>query len=156
MYHLTPKFKNLSYLLDVLSLPFFIGIYIYLSLPGCVLLYFILYGIIRSVRNFRALEEEAICISDKTIEYRRLGSAFEVYWNDIEKISRNLYFYIQDCLIIDKADIRITESSMFGYPFHYNLFDFQKVFIPLSCFSENWRESELGQQIKQYAPHLFN
>jgi hypothetical protein len=29
------------------------------------------------------------------------------------------------------------------------------VFIPLSPFDKNWRDSELGQQIKQYAPHLF-
>ena len=31
----------------------------------------------------------------------------------------------------------------------------KRVFIPLSCFADNWSESELGQQIKQYAPHLF-
>jgi hypothetical protein len=28
-------------------------------------------------------------------------------------------------------------------------------FIPLSQFADNWRTSELGGQIKQHAPHLF-
>jgi hypothetical protein len=30
-----------------------------------------------------------------------------------------------------------------------------KNFIPVSLFDDNWRTSDLGQQIKQYAPHLF-
>jgi hypothetical protein len=29
-------------------------------------------------------------------------------------------------------------------------------FIPLSLFADNWRTSELGGQIKKYAPHLWN
>jgi hypothetical protein len=28
-------------------------------------------------------------------------------------------------------------------------------FIPLSIFAEDWRDSELGGQIKKYAPHLW-
>jgi len=28
-------------------------------------------------------------------------------------------------------------------------------FIPLSLFADNWRDSELGGQIKKYAPHLL-
>lgn len=32
----------------------------------------------------------------------------------------------------------------------------QELFIPISIFADNWSESELGQQIKRYAPQLFN
>lgn len=155
MYRLTPKFKKLSRFVNLTAFIIITGLYMYFFKSGCFILYFLMFGIFSISRNFRALEEETIYISDKTIEYRQLGSSFEVQWGKIEKISQRWHLYKQDCLIIDNSNIRIKDMSFWGSSFTYNLFDWQEIFIPLTCFSENWRDSELGQKIKQYAPHLF-
>jgi hypothetical protein len=57
--------------------------------------------------------------------------------------------------VVDKSFTRITEYRVFGFPFPHRFFDLQLYLIPLSCFDQNWRESKLGQQIEQHAPHLF-
>jgi len=155
MYRLTSQFKNLSHFIYIASFIIVIGLYMYFLTPSGFILYLLIFGIFSIARNFRALEEEIIYISANTIEYRRLGSTFEVRWENIKEISQGWYLYKQDCFVIDKSLIRIKEMSFWGYPILYKLFDFQNVIIPLSCFDTNWRDSGLGQQIKQYAPHLF-
>lgn len=37
----------------------------------------------------------------------------------------------------------------------FGLLSLRLNYIPIHNFGKNWRDSELGQQIKQYAPHLF-
>jgi hypothetical protein len=155
MHHLTTNFKQLSMFASVASFIISVGLYMHFFASNCLFFYLVAFGIFGIFRHSRALNEEVICISDKTVEYRRWGSSFEARWEDIEKISKNWYLYRQDCLIIDKANIRILEMSFLGYGFLYNLFNLQEVFIPLSCFANDWRNYELGEQIKKHAPHLF-
>ncbi|MBC7876663.1 MAG: hypothetical protein H7Y59_05770 [Anaerolineales bacterium] len=82
----------------------------------------------------------------------------EVKWKDIDKISHCWRFLIrQECLSVDQGQVKIKEwhafsANTYSHPLENYL---QNIAIPLNSFSENWRDSELGQQIKQYAPHLF-
>jgi hypothetical protein len=72
-----------------------------------------------------------------------------VKWNDAQRIDTYQYTnWPQDCICAprNKAVIKGWQSFC-GYG--------KEVRIPLEDFSRNWRDTELGQQIKQYAPHLF-
>ena len=96
-----------------------------------------------------------IVISESGIVWYSLGITFWTRWKYIEKISRRLYcFSIQEGLTINKLMIRLNNKGIGYMPMPWQIPPV-KPFLPLSCFSKNWRDSELGQQIKQYAPHLF-
>ncbi|MFT3892621.1 MAG: hypothetical protein QM730_13380 [Anaerolineales bacterium] len=96
------------------------------------------------------IAHEKIIVSEKGIEYRTLAFAFEVNWADIDELS---YHWFREGLLIEKDAIkprfiyRTTYVTLMGFG--------QSAFIPLSSFSNNWRNSKLGQQIKQYASRLF-
>ena len=59
-------------------------------------------------------------------------------------------------MVVDQSNVKIKNWTINAnsYPSVLEAYP-QNIAIPLSCFSNNWRDSELGQQIKQYAPHLF-
>ena len=155
MYRLSTQFKTLYLAAYAASVIIVIGLYMYFLTPGCLVLYLLILGIAQIERHRRALEEEALVISDKTLECRKRGSAFEVEWKNVKELSRVWYLYKQDCLVIDKGFTKIIEYSVFGLPFLHRFLDLQFYLIPLSCFEKNWRDSDLGQQIKRHAPHLF-
>ena len=104
------------------------------------------------------INKENIYVSEAGIIYDTPGMILEVKWQDIEKISHCWRFYTrQECLVVDQSKAKIKEwailySNSYSHPFENY---FQNIAIPLTSFSEHWRDSELGQQIKQYAPHLF-
>jgi hypothetical protein len=102
------------------------------------------------------IRKENIDISEEGIEYEGPDVAFRTKWENIEKISSGWYFPIKtEGMVVDKSQIRATKMAI-GTIKRFPLWVFsQDAFIPLSCFSENWRDSEIGQQIKQHAPHLF-
>ena len=85
---------------------------------------------------------QKLVVARKGIEYHVGLSRIEASWKDIERIvSRWDLFPQTEGLIVPKTgDLPLLLS---------------KLFIPLSLFAENWRESELGQEIKKHAPHLF-
>jgi hypothetical protein len=85
---------------------------------------------------------QKIVVSRKGIEYHVGWSRVEASWKDIEKIALRWDLLPRtEGLLIPKTD----KSPLF----------LSKLFIPLSLFADNWRDSELGGQIKQYVPHLF-
>ena len=86
---------------------------------------------------------QKLVIAHKGIEYHVGLSRIEVRWKDVEKIvSRWDVFPKTEGLIVPKTgDLPLLLS---------------KLFIPLSLFAENWRESDLGLEIKKHAPHLFD
>jgi len=86
---------------------------------------------------------QKLVVARKGIEYHVGLSHIEASWKDIEKIvSRWDLFPKTEGLIVPKTgDLPLLLS---------------KLFIPLSLFAENWRESELGLEIKKHAPHLFD
>ena len=156
-YYLTPRFKLIT---TVVFLPLAIlqfGIFIFLSKQSsCLVIYILALSIFGIFRGFRTLNEEYIVVGEKAIEHHRRGSTFEIKWSDVENISPR-WFVLgkQDSLIVDKSKVKIQDMSTFGAWHVINILKPQEAFVPLSCFSENWRDSDLGQQIKQHAPHLF-
>jgi hypothetical protein len=113
-----------------------------------------IYGVFVLVTSFKNITSEHIVISNNGIEYHRLGLTFNVKWENMKEI--NGYWsmpFKQEGIYVDPDIIRITEWGLGSYKAYGGWS--RKAFIPLSKFSENWRDSELGEQIKQHAPHLF-
>lgn len=102
------------------------------------------------------IRKENLSISEEGLEYNGPDLAFRTKWKNIESISAGWHFpFRAEGVIVDKSVIQVRKMS-FGVIKRYPVWGFsQNVFIPLSCFSDNWRDSELGQLIKQCAPHLF-
>jgi len=91
---------------------------------------------------------ERIIISSKGVEYYGISFSFKTGWENLESIiSHRDIFGKYEGLIVDVGEIDLIERRIRIMPV--------KILIPLSSFEDNWRVSELGQQIKQYAPHLF-
>ena len=85
---------------------------------------------------------QKLVVARKGIEYHVGLSRIEASWKDIEKIvSRwDLFPHTEGLIVPKTGDLPLLLS---------------KLFIPVSLFAENWRESELGQEIRKHAPHLF-
>jgi hypothetical protein len=86
---------------------------------------------------------QKLVVAHSGIEYHVGLSRIKASWKDVEKIvSRWDVFPKTEGLIVPKTgELPLLLS---------------KLFIPLSLFAENWRESDLGQEIKKHAPHLFD
>jgi hypothetical protein len=96
-----------------------------------------------------------IVVSEDGVVWHSLGFTLWTRWEDIEEISYHLYgFSIQEGLASTKLMVRINKAGVGYLPTPWQIPPV-KPFIPLSCFVDNWRDSELGGQIRQYAPHLF-
>jgi hypothetical protein len=158
-YYLTNRSRYIYFVVSLLALVAFIELFFYIFPKVlCLQLYLLglgLFGIYNLVQKIR---NEHIIVSEKGIEYYAPGVIFETGWKSIERISK--YWrggFRHDCLVIDNSQIRMKKWSFFGGRNLPMPFEFvpKKTLIPLSGFSENWRDSELGQQIKQYAPYLF-
>lgn len=146
---------------SIVSIPIF-GIFLYLfrNAPPCFTFYLICIAIGFYRTNYW-LKNESIVLTENNIVYTTSGITIRAYWNDIEEIKR-IFIYVfgsrQDCLVIDQSKVKITSTDLRGQflsPLSAG-WNLQKAIIPLSHFAPNWRDSELGQQIKQYAPHLFD
>ena len=96
--------------------------------------------------------KERIIISENFIEYYGVNYSFQVDWDKIKKINiRKELTGTQEGLIIEYRSVKYLTLKTGGIPRYIP----REFFIPLSCFSNNWRDTKLGQQIKQHAPHLF-
>jgi len=93
---------------------------------------------------------QTITMDPNKIYFRTFGLNVEINWHKIKRIGiyKN-FFWRYEGLYLGKSDGNVTVW------FPGARFANSEVFIPLSIFAENWRDSELGQQIKQRAPHLF-
>ncbi|MFN8412886.1 MAG: hypothetical protein U0Z26_10895 [Anaerolineales bacterium] len=158
-YYLTTRAKYLFSFFTLFYLIIFISLLFYASREVfCVQIVFLGFGIFNINYMLRKLNEEHIEISQNGIEYHAPGIIFATNWEEIKSITKHWHNGGRhECLVVDNSKIRMKEWSFFygrtipqpfELPPRYTL-------IPLGCFSEDWRDSELGQQIKQYAPHLF-
>ena len=123
----------------------------------CAQIYFLGIGLYAFYILFKKLKDEHLSISQEGVEYSAPGINFEVRWNDFEKISTHWrYGFHHECLLVSNAKVRVKKwrGGNFGIPAPANFWT-EKTIVPLSCFAKNWRDTELGVQIKQYAPHLF-
>lgn len=145
----------------------------YSLLSGCSLFWFILaaiayqgkhldfvflaalLGLVDAVQPFYDVSTPRIIISKNGVEWHSLGFTLLARWENVEKISRRFYgFSLQEGLNITKLSLRITKTGVGYLPTPWQIPPVRP-FIPLSCFGDNWRDSELGVQIKYHAPHLF-
>ena len=111
---------------------------------------FIFIGTTSIAMNIHSANQVNITILDKGIRWYQAGFTYWIKWENIEKISKRTYrFSIQEGLVIKKWSVRFGKRKI------GNAIRPMTPFIPLSCYSEDWRTSELGQQIKEYAPRLF-
>jgi hypothetical protein len=157
-YYLTSHSKYIYFVVSLLILVANVGLFLYIF-PDilCFRLYFLGLGLFSVYYLIRKIRNEHIVVSEKGIEYHSPWLILVAKWESIEKISyywHNGFRY--ECLLIDNSLTRIKKWS---FPERYPPTPLEgfphKTIIPLSCYADNWRNSELGQQIKQYAPHLF-
>lgn len=156
-FYLILRYKILYLLIGMLSsLPLLVAMYWVWRVPVFNVFLFIIILIVE-IRFVYWIRKENISISDMGIVYDTPGLVLEVKWEDIQNISHCWRFLIrQECLVVDQSHAKIKRWAVYANSYPHPLKNYiQSIAIPLSCFSENWRDSELGQQIKQYAPHLF-
>jgi hypothetical protein len=118
------------------------------KITGILLLSIILvalfFGAMYAYRGFF----EKMTLSTNGIQYHTFGRSIFVRWANLERIgatsrAKNIEGVFAPCQPDD------TRVWLPGIPLG------KEIFIPLAIFADNWRDSNLGQQIKQYAPHLF-
>jgi len=153
-YLLTTKYKllhlifGLTVSLAIAALPFQFNKILFLNLVFAISILF---------SSIYWIRKENLSVSEEGIEYNGPDIVFGTKWENVESISVGWHFPFKvEGVIVDKSLIRLIKMP-FGVTKRYPTWGVsQTVFIPVSCFSNNWRDSELGQQIKQYAPHLFD
>jgi hypothetical protein len=97
---------------------------------------------------------EYLTLSENGIIFNTAHNKTKAAWSDVEKTSSSLWWFFKtDGLFVIKSEFN-SKSLSFSSLFDKSWLN-RRRFIPLGIFSDNWRDSELGQQIKQYAPHLF-
>lgn len=102
---------------------------------------FVVYGIRRT----------HLTLSESGIEYRTLGYRANVAWREVDRIGlvktdRGVY----EGLILRKPGVvrQGWAANFFSMSSHLEA-------IPLTSFESRWKQGRLGQDLKQYAPHLF-
>ena len=93
---------------------------------------------------------EKIVVSSDGITFERIGLSVFIKWQDMDRIAyrRTLGITYEGVFTPrEKAVLKGIES--------YGVLG-KEVYVNLFRYAEHWRDSELGSQIKQYAPHLFN
>lgn len=94
----------------------------------------------------------SITVSPDGIEHSQLFRHFKVEWDGIARIGKRWFsegLIIRSGYLVTLKNTIPSNIKAISTPFLF--YDF----ISLSSFAENWRDSELGQQIKHYVPHLF-
>ncbi len=156
-YHQTIQSKLVSCLIGVFQAILWIVV-IKLFLPAVwlqpVFIAFVLIGLFLEIPTILFFGK-SITISVDGIEYRlglkRMCFRLKIGWNGFRRIGR--FGFTEGLFINNHYFLRLTHSFLPDWETYSNFATY--FFIPLSIFSENWCDSELGQQIKQYAPHLF-
>jgi len=121
------------------------GISSFIFFIEVVLFLIFLYFLVATV--YRGLFDRVTILSGG-IEYKTFGYTIFVEWSNISNIgSYQMKLHKLDGIFANEEGNKLKVWFPSGIK--------MKTFIPLSMFDKNWRESELGQQIKKYAPHLF-
>jgi len=158
-YYLTNRYKLLfgSIWASPLIIIIPLCILFYFSSPdNGVIIIFSIFVVGTILESIHRIYSEYITVSQDGIMYHSMYSTIKANWTNVEtvKIGRWWLFKLQG-LILDNPEVKMRSFVSSVSLRISRSFISSKRFIPLSCFSDNWRDSELGQQIKQHAPHLF-
>ena len=156
-YYLTNRSKYLYAGLSAIVLVAFFLVVYYFRNAVCFSLYILGFGILSGYYTIHKIRNEHITISKNGIEYHSPWIIIETGWESVEKISHYWHDgFRYECLLVDNSQTRIKKWS---FPDRYPPTPLEgfphKTIFPLSCYAYNWRNSELGQQIKLFAPQLF-
>ena len=156
-YYLKPFCKYYFLIPPIILFWSIIGLIIFFSEQVYNVLPIIFIGIVGTIINVRNANTTRIVVFKKGIKWYRSGFIYWTRWEYIAKISHRFYgLSIQEGFVVNKLMIHFRKWGIGNITSPWNiLFLKSRPFIPLSCFSNNWHTSELGQQIKEYAPHLF-
>ena len=102
--------------------------------------------------NAATLTTTQLVLSPAQLEFYSPGLALVTSWDNLERIGKQSIFFgavKYDSLVLQRAS---TQTTAWWLKF---LRKQPERRIPMSMFS-NWRVSEIGQEIKKYAPHLFS
>jgi hypothetical protein len=92
-----------------------------------------------------------LVISPEGVEYYQVGYSVRTSWDNVARIgeipagrimAEGLVLY-ESALFVDRLFSGVKYIQTRGQV------------IPLSLFKRDWVDSDLGQEIKKYAPHLF-
>jgi hypothetical protein len=148
-YYLTTKWKIIYFSLSAIYHVVVIGISSYFVQLFAIA--YIVMGLISLIFSVYGLNKVRIILNPQGIEYHvPFVFVYEVTWGVIQEIG---FYGFRECLFIDKNLVKVNYSKGEIYATYMGFGDF--AFIPLNAFSNSWRNSELGQQIQQYAPNLF-
>ena len=156
-YYLTRHSRSFFIGFSILGIVIGIGLFLYIARVPFLQVYALGLGLFAIYASLKKILNEHLVVSEKGIEYYSPWLIMEAKWEKIEKISTNWHNCLRvESLLIDNSQIRIKKWTFPDRGPSTPLEKFpHKTIIPISCFADNWRDSELGQQIKQYAPHLF-
>jgi hypothetical protein len=144
-FHRTPRIDLLYGLIEVLTLLPAAGLTVF-SFTGRLHITPLIGGLLggclsMAVAMLGVIFNQRIVINHRGIDYRVGWVRIESKWAEMERIASQWDLFPTEGIVVPKSgSIPLLLS---------------KRFIPLSLFAENWRQSELGGHIKQYAPHLF-
>jgi len=116
------------------------GILVCLILLGVSLYFCVMYV-------YRGFREELI-ISPQGIRYTTFGYKLFVGWSNVKRMGKIARNGLEGVYV--SAQPNEVQTWMGGTPTTEKEF-----FVPLGIFSKKWQETVIGEQIKQYAPHLF-
>lgn len=88
-----------------------------------------------------------IVLNDVGITFVTFESKIVAQWSELIKIEKlGTGYPDREIILIPKRMGKKNLAELLFQPPNH---------IPIYLFEKHWRNSELGQQIKQYAPHLF-
>jgi hypothetical protein len=108
-----------------------------------------------------------LVVSPEGIAYRAMGMTVHTTWDNIERIDKRIVYADGEVegLVLREPSLQmnpIIEASTFLMKFSWRhamaaeSLNTYKTFIPLSSLqTKAWRDSEIGAEIRRYAPHLF-
>ncbi len=92
-----------------------------------------------------------LVISPEGVEYYQVDYSVKTTWNNVARVGEIPAGRIMvEGLILYESAI-FVDSWLSGVKYIQT----RGKLIPLSLFKREWLDSELGQNIKKYAPHLF-
>ena len=120
---------------------------IFLQLPP---LFIVLVSCLALLMAYSAVQIRLVITPDR-VEYYQVGYSVRTSWDNVARIGEIPAGRIMaEGLILDEPALFV--DKLFS---GVNYIQTRGQVIPLSLFKRDWVDSDLGQEIKKYAPHLF-
>jgi hypothetical protein len=102
-----------------------------------------------------------LTVTDEGLDFRRIGYRIRTTWGNIERMTYAQFGYAQgDILVLREPQVSVHKRLAVLWN-EGRLLERNKEFaplgktIPLFLLDPKWRTGKLGQEVRCYAPHLF-